>query len=332
VTSRSPRQAAKTKKSPFFAFYAWSLFIVTGWLGIAGVLEYSAHVIASQGQVATATITRKVLHPAGEEGHTKTSYEEDFVFTTAAGKRIEGRSDLTPDSWDQIKPGDTFKVISTASGSYQIGTDKSTTAIDCIFVGVLVIWLLFMWLTIRARHRRTTPKAGSVTAHDNAGAAAQPAAAKASVNGRVLAGAAFSIVGAIFLLIGVVNLVITHADRTHGRAATAIVLTKSTVIGKNGDSYPVDVRFTTDEGKSIETSIGVDYATMTSLHEHLPIDIIYAPEHPDKIRLANDDLFSTFVVLWFVSALGGILAVGGAFVMSFGFLDARRERVLHPER
>ncbi|MGO8856685.1 MAG: DUF3592 domain-containing protein [Steroidobacteraceae bacterium] len=331
MTTKSPRQSAKTRKSPYIVFYAASLFIVTGWLGMVGLWEYSAHLIASQAHVATATITGKVMHPAGQEGYTKTAYEEDFVFTTAAGKQIEGKTNLTADSWDRIKPGDTFQVTYAASepGTYHIGTDTNTTLSDCVFLGVLVIWLVFLRLTIRARHRRPTPRTRSEAAPDSLARAPPPAAARAPVNGAVLMGAALLVVGGVFLLIGVANLVSERGFRAHGKAATAIVLTKSTVIGKNGDSYPLDVRFTTDEGKSIETSIGVDYATMTSLHEHLPVTIIYAPEHPEKIRLASDGQFSTFVALWFFSALGGILAIGGAIMMSFGFLDAKRERLLH---
>jgi hypothetical protein len=334
VTSKSSRQSAKTKKSPYFVFYAVSLFIVTGWIGIVGVWEYSAHLIASQGEVATATITRKVMHPAGEEGYTKTSYEEDFVFTTTEGKRIEGKTDLTSDYWDRIKPGDTFQVTYATSepDTYHIGTDTSTTVSDCVFVGVLAIWAVFLRLTIRARHRRPSHRTAPPRAPDTAADAPRRGVAKASINGPVFMGTVLLVVGGMFLLTGVVNLVISYEYRAHGRAATAIVLTKSTVIGKNGDSYPLDVRFTTDKGKSIETSIGVDYATMTSLHEHLPINIIYAPEQPDRIWLANDDQFSTFVFLGFFSALGGILAIGGAIMMSFGFLDAKRERVLHAER
>jgi hypothetical protein len=332
VTNKASLQSAKSKKSPLFVFYAVSLFISTGWLGMAGVWEYSSHVIASQGQVVTATITGKVLHPAGQEGYTKTSYEEDFVFTTAAGKRIDGKAKLTPDSWDRIKPGDTFKVISTPDGTYQISTNASTTVSDCVFVGVLAIWLIFMRLTIRALHRRPTPRARSAAASDRAAHAPSPAAASASVNGVVIMGAGLLVVGGVLLLIGVVNLLIEHGYRMHGRAATAIVLTKSTVAGRSGNSYPLNVRFTTDEGKSIETSIGVDEATMTSVHEHLPLSIVYAPEEPERIWLASDRQFGTFVVLWFVSALGAILAIGGAIMMSFAILDAKRERVLHAVR
>src|SRR5208283_818374 len=277
VTNKSSGQSAKTKKSPYFVFYAVSLFIVTGWIGMVGVWEYSAHLIASQGQLATATITGKVMHPAGQEGYSKTSYEEDFAFTTAEGKRIEGKTDLTADSWDRIKPGGTFLVTYAASdpSTYHIGTNTSTTLSDCIFLGVLVIWVVFLTLTIRARHRRPTPRTASAAAPDTAADAPRRGVAKASINGPVFMGAVLLVVGAIFLLIGVVNLVGERGFRAHGRAATAIVLTKSTVIGKNGDSYPLGVRFTTDEGKLIETSIGVDFATMTSLHEHLPVNIIY---------------------------------------------------------
>jgi hypothetical protein len=334
VINKPPGRSAKTKKSPYFAFYAWPLFIVTGWLGIVGIWEYSAHLLASQGQVVTATVTGKVLHPAGQEGYSKTSYEEDFAFTTAAGQRVEGKTDVSADHWDRIKIGDTFKVthVTSEPGTYHIGTDTSTTVSDGVFVGVLLIWLLFLTLTIRSLHRRPTHRMAGTTAPNTAADAPPPAAARAQVSGPVLMGTALLVVGGAFLLIGVANLVTLRSGHTHGRAATAIVLTKSTVTGKNGDSYPLDVRFTTEEGKSIETSIGVDYATMTSLHEHFPIKIIYAPEHPDRIWLANDDLFTTFVMLWFVSALGGILAIGGMILMSFGFLDAKRERVLHPER
>jgi len=195
-----------------------------------------------------------------------------------------------------------------------------------------VIWLLFLWLTIKSLHRQPTPRARSVAAPDSAADAPRRGVAKASMNGTALMGTGLSIVGVIFLLIGIVNLVSQRGFRAHGKATTAIVLTKSTVIGKNGDTYPLGVRFTTDEGKSIETSIGVDFATMTSLHEHLPVKIIYAPGHPETIRLASDDLFTTVVWLWFISALGAILAIGGIIMLSLGFLDAKRERALHLER
>jgi hypothetical protein len=277
--------------------------------------------------VATATITGKVMHPAGLEGYTKTAYEEGFTFTTAEGKRIEGKTDLTADTWDRIKPGGTFKVTYAASdpSTYHIGTDTSTTFSDCIFLGVLVIWVVFLTLTIRADHRRPSPRTAPAQAPDTAADAPRRGVAKASINGRVLLGAAvLLVVGGGFLLTGVVGLVSERGFRVHGKAATAIVLTKS--------SGHVGVRFTTDEGKLIETRTDVESPTMESLHEHLPVKIIYAPEHPEKIRLASDDQFTTFVFWGFFAALGAILAIAGVIVMSFGFLDAKRERLQHAVR
>jgi len=302
---------------------------------MAGLWEYTAHDIAAHARVATATVTGKVLHTAGEPGYSKTAYEEDFAFRTAEGRRVEGKTRLSADAWERIKPGYTFQVTYAAGkpATYQIGTDTSTTVSDCVFLAVLAIWLVFLRLTIRTRHRQPSPRIAPAGAADTATNAPRPDVAKPSINGPVrMGGAALTIVGAIFLLIGIVNLVGQGAFRTQGKAATAIVLTRSTVIGRNGTNYPLGVRFTTDEGQSIETSVGVDYATMTSLREHLPVKIIYAPEHPEQIRLASDDLFTTFVFLWAVSALGGILAIGGAVMLSFGVLDARRERLLHSER
>lgn len=333
MTDKTSRQPAKPKKSRNFRIFAVFLLITTGWLGFAGVWAYTAHLLASEGQAVTATITRKVLHPAGQEGYTKTSYEEQFVFTTAAGIRIEGKAKLTPDAWDRIKPGDTFKVISTPNGTtYQIGTSSNTTVSDGVFVAVLAIWLIFLTFTIRALHRRPTPRDRSAAASNSAAHAPPPAAASASVNGVVIMGAGLSVVGGVFLLIGVVNLVVEHGYRTHGKAATAIVLTKSTQQGKHSTTYPLYVRFTTDEGKLIETTIGVDYATMMSIHEHLPLSIVYPPQQPDRIWLPNDDNFSTRFWCWFLSALGAILAIGGAIMMSFAILDAKRARVLHAVR
>jgi len=325
--------STKTKKSPYFVFLAALLFITTGWVGIGGIREYSDHLVASQGQVATATITKKVMHRAGQEGYTKTSYEEDFAFSATDGERIEGKTDVTPDYWDRNRLGDTFKVTYAASqpGTYRIGTNTSTTVSDCIFLAIVVMWLVVMRLTIRALHSRPTPRTISAAAPDTAANPLRPVAAKASFNGPVLVGAGLSSIGLLFLLIGVANLVGERSFRTLGKAATAIVLTKSSVHGKNGDSYPLGVRFTTDEGRSIETSMGVDRPTMSSLREHLPIKIIYLPKHPEQIRLASDDRFSAYVFLWFVSALGVILAIGGAIIISFSLLDAKRQRRLHGE-
>jgi hypothetical protein len=155
--------------------------------------------------------------------------------------------------------------------------------------------------------------------------------AKTSISGPVLFGTVLFLCGAFFLLIGVANLVKERAEdgafRTKGKAATAVVFTKSSsVTGKSGDSYPLGVRFTTDEFNSVEATIGVEYPTMTSIHEHQPIRIIYLPAHPAQIRLASEQP-RPFLLLWFVSALGGIVATAGVISIAFSLSDARRHKI-----
>ena len=169
------------------------------------------------------------MHRAGQEGYTKTSYEEDFAFITTDGKRIEGKTDVTPDYWDRIKLGDTFKVTYAASqpSTYHIGTDTSTTVGDSIFLAIVVIWLVVMRLTIRALHRQPTPRTAFAVAPDTAADLLRPVVAKASFNGPVLAGWGLSLIGLLFLLIGLANLGGERSFRILGKAATAIVLTRS---------------------------------------------------------------------------------------------------------
>ena len=68
-----------------------------------GYAAYGAHFLASAARVVTATITKKVMHPAGEAGYTHTSYAIDFVFTTADGNRVEDKTSLTAGALSSIK-------------------------------------------------------------------------------------------------------------------------------------------------------------------------------------------------------------------------------------
>ena len=96
MTEKSHGQSAQRKKSPHFGTLIFLMVFITLWVVGFGCLIYQGHVLLSEGRLATATITKKVMHPAGEGGYTQTTFEEDFVFTTADGHSIEGKRDLTP--------------------------------------------------------------------------------------------------------------------------------------------------------------------------------------------------------------------------------------------
>ncbi len=335
MTDKSHPQPAKRRRSRWFlAWFILLIFFVTCWVVALAKFDYSTHLLASEGRVATATITKKVMHAAGEAGYTRTRYATDFVFTSADGISVEGTRRVSPDQWDRTKQGDTFQVTYAASDPqvYEVGTTVfSTTAADLILLGVSVIWLVLMTLLIRPPHRwadaqrakRTHPsKAASSLAPGIAADAPPPIAAKSRVSGSTMFGAALILVGALFLLIGVANLLSEQNFRAEARAATAMVLTKSSVSGRSG-SYRLQIRFTTDDGRLHEPVIGVDYQTMSSVHERDSIQIVYSPADLTRIRVANHGQARPPLFLWFISALGGIVAAGGAICIAYSLLDAR---------
>ena len=351
MTKKSHRPSAKKKasSSPFtFGASALGLCAGTFVLALLGYFDYQAHLLASEARVATATVTKNVLHPFGLDRRERTVYEVDYVFTAADGTRIESKEALDDAAlargWDLLKQGDTIPVAYAAGNpqNNKMGKDTSTTTLDLILIGFSVIWLVLATIAVAAARRRWLPHAAprsrrSKTATDVVPAAEtdppRPVVAKASVSGPTLFGTLLLLFGAGFLLIGVANLVgkraADRAFRTEGKGATAIVLTKKTGIRKGGGRwYSLGIRFTTDEGKSVVTDIDVDLPTLSSLYEHYPIKIIYMHQDPTQIRLPTYQAGSPRA-LWFFTALGGVIATGGAVMLGFVLSDAKRKRLLH---
>jgi len=342
MTEKSDQQSER-KRSPYFGTLIFLMVFMTAWFVGLGCLVYQGHLISSEGLLATATITRKVMHPAGEGSYTRTTFEEDFFFTTAEGSRIEDRkTDLTADDWDRVKQGDTFTVTYVASDPqiYRIGAlTRSSGPLDSLaFPAILVLWGAVMALLARALHKRPRAqraacsrpsKTESLAVGGAAGDASGALPAKGWISGPMFFGLVLLIVGGGFLLIGAANVIGGIAEdrnfRTEGKTATAMVFTKSTEQDKHARSYPLGIRFTTDAGQPVETVIHVDYLTMTSSRENKPIEIIYLPEHPTQIRAASEHSPSTPLFLWFFCALGGVLTVGGAVSIGFSFYDAKHQ-------
>ena len=349
MTKKSRRPSTKKAASSSRFLFGVSAFI---WcvcsliLVLLGHFDYQGHLLASEARVATATVTKNVLHPAGVDGHARTSYEFDYVFTTADGTHIESKGYLDDADlargWDRLKIGDTIPITYAAGDpqNHKRGTDTGTTALDYILIGLSVVWLIIAtisvaaarswWLAHGAGSRRSMTASG--VPPRAAADPPRPVVTKASVNASTVFGTFLLLFGAIFLLIGVANLVGNRATdrafRTEGKAATAIVITKSTGTRKGGgSSYSLGIRFTTDQGQSIMVNMDVDLPTLSSLHERYPINIIYLPEHPTQIRLSTYQSGSP-AFLWFICALGGILAAGGAILLGFGFSDAKRQHRL----
>lgn len=324
-----------------FILFAFSMLIV-----FFGVSDYDAHRFATQARVATATVTRTVLHPAGIEGYASTIYDIDTVFTAEDGTRIESEDPLDDAAlargWDHLKMGDTIPVSYVAGNphDHRMGTDISTRTADLILAGFAGIWLVLVALAVmlarrwRLAHRAAASRDGALApASDDY---PRPGRAVVSVSASTGFGIVLLLCGAILLLIGVVSLVATwstdRAFRTQGKAATAIVLVMSTITNKGGEiSYRMLVRFATDAGNSAMARIRVDRATFSGLHEHYPINIIYLPAQPTQIRLPTDQPGPP-PVLWIMTGLAAALVAAGAILLGIGMSNAKRQRRAHQHK
>jgi hypothetical protein len=339
--SKDPRRSSAEKAAALsrqmlgavsFVLLVFSVLIV-----VFGVSDYDAHRLATQARVATATVNRTVLHPAGIEGYANTVYEFDYVFTAADGTRIESGDHLDDAAlargWDHLKTGDTIPVTYAAGNphNHRMGTDTSTRTADLVLAGFAGVWLVLASLAVMlARrwwraHRAAASPDGAVAA--TSGDYPRPAAPTVSVSAATGIGIVLLLCGAILLLIGVVGLVANRSSdrafRTQGKAATAIVLVMSTARNKGGEiSHRLLVRYATDEGKSAIARIRVDRATFSTLHERYPINIIYLPEQPTQIRLPTYQPGPPPTLL-IITALAAVLVAVGAILLGFGISNAK---------
>jgi Protein of unknown function (DUF3592) len=125
-----------------------------------------------------------------------------------------------------------------------------------------------------------------------------------------------SVVGAVFLVLGIRNLVRTR--RFVGRASSAtgtvtdIKNRRSTSHSSEGSRirrYPV-VRFQTQEGRTVE----FESETGTASFSQGPgerVDVLYDPLRPEEARI------KTFIMLWFAPLIFSVL---GLFMFVFGTL------------
>jgi hypothetical protein len=346
MASKNPRRSSAEKAAASsrqmlgavgFILLAFSVLII-----FFGVSDYDAHRLATQARVATATVKRTVLHPAGVEGYASTVYEFDYVFTAADGTRIESEDQLDDAAlargWDHLKMGDTIPVTYAAGNphDHRMGTDTSTRTADLILAGFAGVWLVLASLAVSlARrwwlaHQAAASPDGAVASAS--GDYSRRSAAPVSVSVSTGSGIVLLLCGTILLLIGVVGLAASwstdRAFHAEGKAATAIVLVMSATANRGGEvSYRLLVRFATDEGKSAMARIRVDRAAFSTLHEHYPIKIIYLPEQPTQIRLPTYQPGPP-PILWIITALAAVLVAAGAILLGFGISNTKRQR--HP--
>lgn len=307
------------------------LFVGSILLLLMGTYAYKEHRLSSEGKLAAGVVVRKILHQAANNGNSNTSYEVDYTFTTAGGRKIESKDTVDPDAWDQLKEGGPVQIEYAASNPRinQIGAGGNGLLVY-IFVAVAsILWILGATLAGKGLLRRLSPppqaeapapqddsivKSGNVQVE-------LPSFLKDRIGPWTAFGTILLLCGAIFLVVGVINLRQERAFRAQGQLATAIVLTKRSheeydhKSGTHQTHYDLGYRFVTAGGQSIRGSDEVDWRTWRSTHERDPIQIIYLPRRPSRNRLAADH---PGFLLWLVTVLGGLLTGGGTILLGYG--------------
>jgi Protein of unknown function (DUF3592) len=302
---------------------------------------YHAHRLASDGQIATATVINKVVHRAADNGTSNTSYEVNYLFSTADGRKVEGSDTVDPDTWERIADRGPVDVQYAASDPTinRIGTTIGVTVIAAMFLIVAsMLGLLGATLAVKGLLAlRPSPQSAGSDASDT-----HPVASRGWTTAEGLPLLHFRvrvspwiIIGSVLLICGVTSLPLEvlflrqerlfHAE---GITATAIVLAKSSHVDYNQQNrslatkYDVGYRFTTQGGESVQGSDEVDWPTWKSIRERDPIKIVYLLNRPARNRLVAKDPGTgpwTFIVL------GGALAAAGTLLLGYGIFDATRK-------
>src|SRR6267142_2930800 len=257
-----------------------------------GGYVYNQHLLSTQGKVTTGTVVKKRMRQASDSGSSDTSYEVDYTFITPDGTKVESNDTMDPDAWDQINEGGSIQIEYVASKPRinQIGVTVSVLFGYLAMVVVSIVWLFGATLAVKGLLRRSTAPDSEATPEATPGKVETetPSFLKNRIGPATAFGAVLLFVGAIFLLIGVVDLRQERNFRTYGKTATAIVLTKSSheeydhQNNTHETHYDLGYRFTTDDGKSVRGSEQVKWRMWRSIHERDPIQVIYLPQLPAR--------------------------------------------------
>ena len=322
------------------------LFVGSLFLLLMGNYAYTEHRLSLQGKLTDGIVVKRVLNQASDNGNSQTSYAVDYTFTAADGRKITGHDTVDPDIWDQLKEGGPVQIdyLPSKPDINQIGPARGNYLAEVLVLGVgAVVWLLGAIVLVKGLRARSSGPAGiaSPTASAQAPAQAdlpararnstfvstgilwQRSSAKRIVLPLTVFGGILLFIGAIFLLVGVLNLRQERTFRAEGRTAVGIVLTKSSHVESDMQNntrqihYDIGYRFTTDDGISVKGSEEVNWRTWTWIQERNRVQIIYLPRNPAKNRLAADH---PALKLWSATVLGGLLSGGGVILLGYGAL------------
>jgi hypothetical protein len=109
-----------------------------------------------------------------------------------------------------------------------------------------------------------------------------------------------------------------------GRHATATVVGKRVISGKNSSTYRIDYEYAGPDGHAYPGSYSTSHADYASRRNGDPVDVAFAPDEPSRsIALGHRSV----PIQWVLPFLGVFVAVGGVFLAIGGRGLNRRLRL-----
>ncbi len=297
---------------------------------------YRQQRLATEGLPAIGTVVRKTLHRANDQGTSDTSYELDYVFATAGGRRLRGSDTVDPTTWDAIVEGAQIPVEYAASRPtiQRIGGRVNPPmGGELLLAAASILGLCGAALGIKALCLPWTAAARAAQTDSNTVLAGTPGPMLMKILaflrrwvspvtvGAVVAllmGAIFLLMGAIFLPTGLATVHQESLFRRAGETVSGTVLTKSVRRPGQGRGssthYDIGYRFITHAGISIQGSDDVSGELWRSIHERESIPILYLADQPHQNRLLAND---PGTVPRIVSVLGAMFLGIGALLSGY---------------
>ena len=301
------------------------LFLGCLFVALSAKDTYYAHRLSTDGRMATAAVVQKIMHRAAAKGTSDTSYEVDYEFTTAEGRKVDSSDTVDPDTWERIADRGPVEVQYSASAPSinRIGATTGVAANAIVFLIVgSALGLIGAMLAVKGLLALRTPVLNSTASAAASNTDGPPRwQVSVKVSPWIIIGAILLIVGVSFRLIGELGLREERLYQVGGLTATAIVVTKSSRVEPRPQSahsqpihYVVGYRFTSSDGTTVRGSDEVDLRAWQSIRERDPIQIVYLRDQPARSRLARDSSKDPQKSI----VLGGTLATVGALCLSYG--------------
>jgi hypothetical protein len=307
---------------------------------LLGDSVYPTFRLATDGLPATGTVMKKTMHHADDRGIENSSYQVDYLFTTADGRSVPGSDTVDPSAWDQITEGARVPVeyAATQPSIHRIGAAAKLPIGGCLaLAGASLLWLLGGALAVkglrmtRAARARARASGSAALLEETPDPILMKALAVMLpwVNPLNVFAVVALFMGMAFLPIGLAGVHREQLFRSEGETVAGTVLTKSvrTEVQQQGrrveKHYDVGYRFITHAGSSVQGSDDVPLPPWRSIREREPIQIIYLPEHPARSRLLAND---PGTVPEFFRVLGPTLLAVAAILVGYRVCSSIRRR------